>query len=73
MARRCVTEQDRLLHRRRAELVIRPELVSVIERALADGVEDTFVLQQQVRRTLGRWVNNNFRRRPMILPIVVAT
>ncbi len=53
--------------------VVRPELVAVIEQALADGVEDTFQLQQQVRRTLGRWVNNNFRRRPMILPIVVAT
>ena len=53
--------------------VIRPELVQVIEKALADGVEDTFQLQQQVRRSLGRWVNNNFRRRPMILPIVVAT
>ncbi|HSK32388.1 MAG TPA: ribonuclease J [Propionicimonas sp.] len=53
--------------------VVRPELVQVIEKALADGVEDTFQLQQQVRRTLGRWVNNNFRRRPMILPIVVAT
>ena len=52
---------------------IRPELVAVIERALRDGVEDTFQLQQQVRRTLGRWVSNNFRRRPMILPIVVAT
>jgi len=53
--------------------VVRPELVAVIEKALADGVEDTFQLQQQVRRTLGRWVNNNFRRRPMILPVVVAT
>ena len=52
---------------------IRPELVSVIERALADGVEDTFALQQLVRRTIGRWVNNNFRRRPVILPIVVAS
>ena len=52
---------------------VRPELIAVIERALADGVEDTFQLQQQVRRTLGRWVSNNFRRRPMILPIVVAT
>ncbi len=52
---------------------VRPELVAVIERALADGVEDTFQLQQQVRRTLGRWVSNNFRRRPMILPIVVAS
>jgi len=52
---------------------IRPELVQVIEQALADGVEDTFQLQQLVRRTIGRWVNNNFRRRPMILPIVVAS
>ncbi len=52
---------------------IRPELVQVIQQALADGVEDTFQLQQMVRRTVGRWVNNNFRRRPMILPIVVAT
>ena len=52
---------------------VRPELIAVIERALADGVEDTFQLQQVVRRTLGRWVSNNFRRRPMILPIVVAT
>ena len=53
--------------------VIRPELVQVIQQALTDGVEDTFQLQQLVRRTIGRWVNNNFRRRPMILPIVVAT
>jgi ribonuclease J len=52
---------------------IRPELVGVIETALADGVEDTFQLQQLVRRTIGRWVNNNYRRRPMILPIVVAS
>lgn len=52
---------------------IRPELVTLIEKALADGVEDTFQLQQLVRRTIGRWVSNNFRRRPMILPIVVAS
>ncbi|MBA3021005.1 ribonuclease J [Propionicimonas sp.] len=52
---------------------VRPELIAAIEKALADGVEDTFQLQQLVRRTIGRWVNNNFRRRPMILPIVVAS
>ncbi|PKQ30965.1 MAG: RNase J family beta-CASP ribonuclease [Actinobacteria bacterium HGW-Actinobacteria-2] len=52
---------------------IRPELVAVLERALADGVEDTFQLQQLLRRTIGRWVNDNFRRRPMILPIVVSS
>ncbi|MCW5954346.1 MAG: RNase J family beta-CASP ribonuclease, partial [Propionibacteriaceae bacterium] len=52
---------------------IRTELVQVIVRAMAEGVEDTYQLQQVVRRTIGRWVNNNYRRRPMILPIVVAT
>jgi ribonuclease J len=40
---------------------------------MGDGMEDTYQLQQLVRRTIGRWVNNNYRRRPMILPIVVAT
>jgi len=52
---------------------IRTELVQVILKAMADGMEDTYQLQQVVRRTIGRWVNNNYRRRPMILPIVVAT
>ncbi len=52
---------------------IRAELVQVILKAMGDGVEDPFQLQQVVRRTIGRWVNNNYRRRPMILPIVVAT
>jgi ribonuclease J len=52
---------------------IRPELTAILERALEDGVEDTFQLQQLVRRTIGRWVNDNFRRRPMILPVVVSS
>jgi len=52
---------------------VRPELIAVLEKALADGVEDTFQLQQIVRRTVGRWVSNHYRRRPMILPVVVAT
>jgi len=52
---------------------VRPELIAVLEKALADGVEDTFQLQQLVRRTVGRWVSNHYRRRPMILPVVVAT
>ncbi|MER5822705.1 hypothetical protein ABT086_10610 [Streptomyces mirabilis] len=24
-----------------------------------------------IRRTLGKWVSDNYRRRPMILPVVV--
>jgi len=32
---------------------------------------DTFQLQQVVRRVVGRWVNEAYRRRPMIIPLVV--
>ena len=35
------------------------------------GVGDTYQLQQVVRRVVGRWVNESYRRRPMIIPLVV--
>jgi ribonuclease J len=51
------------------------EVRALIEAALADaareGVSDLYQLRQVVRRTVGRWVNDRFRRRPMIVPIVV--
>ncbi|MSX37921.1 MAG: hypothetical protein F2773_01830 [Actinobacteria bacterium] len=43
----------------------------MIEDALREGTTDQYVLQQILRRTLGRWVNDQHRRRPMIVPIVV--
>ncbi|MEP6462401.1 MAG: ribonuclease J [Frankiaceae bacterium] len=50
-------------------------VVPFIEKALAgaaaEGVSDTAQLQQLVRRTVGRWVNDTYRRRPMILPVVL--
>ena len=51
---------------------IKGEIVRAVDEALADGSEDIRGLQQVVRRTVGRWVNNTYRRRPMILPVVVA-
>jgi ribonuclease J len=43
--------------------------------ALADGMRsgmtDVNALQQLVRRIVGRWVSDNYRRRPMIVPVVV--
>ena len=33
-----------------------------------DGITDPHQLQQIVRRTVGRWVNDAYRRRPMIVP-----
>lgn len=39
--------------------------------AMADGVADRHQLQQLIRRTVGRWVSSQHRRRPMIIPVVV--
>ncbi|NTW41686.1 MAG: ribonuclease J, partial [Cellulomonadaceae bacterium] len=50
---------------------IRPEVSQAIEAAIAAGTVDTQQLQQVVRRTVGRWVSNRLRRRPMIIPVVV--
>jgi ribonuclease J len=35
------------------------------------GRRDAQALQQLVRRAVGRWVNDAYRRRPMIIPVVV--
>ena len=35
------------------------------------GEEVSFFQHQVVRRTVGRWVNDTYRRRPMIIPTVV--
>ena len=51
---------------------IKVEIAKVIESAMSDGSEDVRGLQQVVRRTVGRWVSNTYRRRPMILPVVVS-
>ena len=38
----------------------------------ADGVTDTHRVAQAVRRVVGRWVGETYRRRPMIVPTVLA-
>jgi ribonuclease J len=48
-----------------------PAITAALEDAGAQGVADTRQLQQVVRRTLGRWVSNTHRRRPMIIPVVI--
>jgi len=48
-----------------------PLVTEALDRAAADGVSDPHQLQQVVRRTIGRWVNDKYRRRPMIVPNVV--
>jgi ribonuclease J len=48
-----------------------PKIKQAVEDALRDGLADEYALAQVVRRTLGRWVNDQHRRRPMIVPVVV--
>ncbi|MDS1271694.1 ribonuclease J [Lipingzhangella sp. LS1_29] len=48
-----------------------PRIQSALDRAAADGITDPTQLRQLVRRSVGRWVNDTYRRRPMIVPVVV--
>jgi ribonuclease J len=50
---------------------IRLELITTVEAALADGVRDADALEHILRRTVGRWVDKTFRRRPMLMPTVI--
>jgi ribonuclease J len=48
-----------------------PLITEALDRAAADDITDPHQLQQVVRRTVGKWVNETYRRRPMIVPTVV--
>jgi len=49
-----------------------PRVVEALQNAAIEGVADEYTLQQIVRRVVGKWVNETYRRRPMIVPVVVA-
>jgi ribonuclease J len=50
---------------------IKPRIADALTEAAGGGVADTYELQQVVRRVVGRWVNESYRRRPMIIPLVL--
>ena len=50
---------------------VRPLLEEALDRAAREGVADSHQLTQLVRRTVGKWVSDSYRRRPMIIPVVV--
>jgi ribonuclease J len=50
---------------------VRPRIADALRDAANNGSVDTHQLQQVVRRVVGRWVNESYRRRPMIIPLVV--
>ncbi|GAB2807514.1 ribonuclease J [Actinocorallia aurea] len=44
---------------------------AAISESAADGVADVHQLRQKMRRTVGKWVSESYRRRPMIVPVVI--
>ena len=50
---------------------VKPRIADALAQAAGTGSSDTHQMQQVVRRVVGRWVNESYRRRPMIIPVVV--
>ncbi|GAA3925649.1 ribonuclease J [Microbacterium soli] len=62
---RGVAEEDRVFDD------VAPKIVAALKEAAGNGVRDNHALSQIVRRTIGRWINQKLRRRPMIVPLVI--
>ncbi len=50
---------------------VKPQVLKALEEAARNGTRDAHGYSQVVRRTVGRWVNTQHRRRPMIIPVVI--
>jgi len=48
-----------------------PMVEMELARTEAEGITDTHRIAQAVRRVVGRWVADTYRRRPMIVPTVI--
>jgi ribonuclease J len=52
---------------------VRTTIVAAITEAAATGTVDDYEFQQVIRRIVGTWVSRSYRRRPMIIPLVLQT
>jgi ribonuclease J len=48
-----------------------PKIEEALTLAAADGITDPHQISQLARRIVGKWVSDNYRRRPMIIPVVI--
>src|SRR4029077_14932975 len=48
-----------------------PKIEEALALAGADGITDAHQISQLARRIVGKWVSDNYRRRPMIIPVVI--
>jgi ribonuclease J len=51
---------------------VMPKILAALAEAAENGTRDTHQFSQVVRRTVGRWVATQHRRRPMIVPVVIS-
>jgi ribonuclease J len=49
-----------------------PLVEDELSRSEIEGITDTHRIAQSVRRVVGKWVGETYRRRPMIVPTVIA-
>ena len=50
---------------------VKPQIIKALTDAAQNGTRDPHAFAQVIRRTVGRWVNTQHRRRPMIVPVVI--
>lgn len=50
---------------------VKPAIAKALQEAAHNGIRDSHQLSQVIRRTVGQWVSKGYRRRPMIIPLVI--
>ncbi len=50
---------------------VRGRAAEALDAALAEGVADPAGLRRALRRVVGRWVSDTYRRRPMLVPVII--
>jgi len=50
---------------------VRERATQALDAALAEGIADPAALRRALRRVVGRWVADTYRRRPMLVPVIV--
>jgi ribonuclease J len=50
---------------------VKGDIEKALSKAVAGGFNGTHQLSQVVRKTIGSWVGEEHRRKPMIIPLVV--
>jgi ribonuclease J len=51
---------------------VRLRASQALDSAMSEGVSDPAALRRALRRVVGRWVSDTYRRRPMLVPVIVA-